>query len=178
MADLEKYIVGIIKKDEAAFEAIYEATKASVYAIIVAIVKDRDIANDLMQDTYIAMIEKIHQYKRGKNLLNWILGIARNKAIDYYRRKQKEMLIDVNEADYLLPKTPPQGERDLLIQEILATLDEMELQVFLLHIMQNIKHRDIAKILNIPLGTSLWYYHKALKKIKKMKGSDEHEVKR
>lgn len=178
MADLEKYIDGLTKKDEACFEAIYEETKTSVYAIIVAIVKDRDIANDLMQDTYLTMIEKIHQYKREKKFLPWLLTIARNKAIDYYRERKKEIVLDVIEFDSYIAKTPPKGERNALIEEMLRSLSDIELQVFLLYTMQNLKHKEIAKILNIPLGTSLWHYNKALKKINKLKGSDEHEVER
>jgi len=177
MAKLEKYIDGLFQKDEASFEAIYNDTKNSVYAIIVAIVKDRDIANDLMQDTYLTMLEKLHQYKRGRSFKTWLLTIARNKAIDYYRKKKKEILINVNKADTILPQTSPQGERNILVREMLAQLDDMERQVFLLYITENLKHREIAKILDIPIGTSIWYYQKAIKKIKQMKGSDEHEVK-
>lgn len=176
MADYQVYVEGLIQKDEQAFEYIYHNTKTSVYAVIVAIVKDKDISQDLMQDTYITMIEKIHQYKKGHNFLNWLLTIAKNKAIDYYRRKNKEILLDNLDLEVILPKTPPKGERNALLSEMLDLLTENERQVFLLHIMQNIPHRDIAKIMKIPLGTSLWYYQKAIKKINKMKGSDEHET--
>ena len=177
MAKYEAYIEALARKDEQAFEYIYQETNASVYAIIVAIVKDRDISQDLMQDTYISMIEKIHQYKKGRNFLSWLLVIARNKAIDYYRRKSREILIDVSESDMILPKTSPQGERNILVEEMLGTLTDIERQVFLLYIMENMSHREIARVLNIPLGSSLWYYNNAKKKINKVKGSDEHETK-
>lgn len=176
MVDYESYIDGLINKDEQAFEYIYNSTKTSVYAIIVAIVRDRETANDLMQDTYITMIEKIHQYKKRNNFLTWLLVIARNKAIDYYRRNRKVTLIDIEHADTILPKTPPEGERALLVEEMLNLLSNTERQVFLLHIMQDLPHREIAKIMKIPIGTSLWHYQKALKKIKKAKGSDEFET--
>lgn len=131
-----------------------------------------------MQDTYLTMLEKINFYKKGTNFLSWLCTIARNKAIDYYRRKSKETLIDVVESDSILPKTKATGERNVLVEEILNTLSDIERQVFLLHIMQNLTHKEIAKILKIPLGTSLWHYQKAIRKINKMKGSDEHETKR
>jgi len=177
MAKYEAYIEALAQKDEQAFEYIYHETKASVYAIIVGIVKDRDISQDIMQDTYITMIEKIHQYKRGKNFLSWLLTIARNKAIDYYRKKGKETLIDATAAEVILPKTAPQGERNVLVEEMLNLLTTKERQVFLLYIMDNLSHKQIAKTMKIPLGTSIWHYRNAIKKINKMKGSDEHETK-
>ncbi|MFA7435219.1 MAG: RNA polymerase sigma factor [Bacilli bacterium] len=176
MANYEDYIEAIKQKDDQAFEYIYNSTKNSVYAIIVAIVKDKDIANDLMQDTYMTMIEKINQYKRGRNFKTWLLTIARNKAIDYYRKKQNEVLIDISESEYILPKTQATSERNILVEEILNLLTDIERQVFLLSIMENLTHREISKILKIPIGTSLWHYQKAIKKIKKVKGSDEHET--
>lgn len=177
MEKFEAYVEALIRKDEHAFEYIYQETKASVYAIIVAIVKEKNISNDLMQDTYITMIEKIHQYQKGRNFQSWLLVIARNKAIDYYRQKRKEILIDASETETILPKTQAEGERNVLVEEILNLLTDIERQVFLLHIIDNLPHREIAKIMNIPLGTSLWHYQKAIRKINKWKGSDEHETK-
>lgn len=177
MANYDEYIQALKQKDEPAFEYIYNETKATVYAIIVAIVKDRDASQDIMQDTYICMLEKINQYELGRNFLSWLAAIARNKAIDYYRRKQKETLIDVQESEFILPIVEAKGERNSLVSEMLSVLSDVERQIFLLHIMQDLPHREIAKIMDMPLGTTLWHYSKAIKKIKKMKGSEGNEIK-
>ncbi|MGD9604646.1 MAG: RNA polymerase sigma factor [Bacilli bacterium] len=177
MANYDAYIEGLKQKDEQTFEFIYQETKATVYAIIVAIVKDRDASQDVMQDTYICMLEKINQYQIGRNFLSWLAAIARNKAIDYYRRKQKETLIDVQESDHLLPTIEPKGERSAMVSEMLALLSDIERQIFLLHIMQNLPHKEVARIVDLPLGTTLWHYNKAIKKIKKVKGSEGNENK-
>ncbi|MGD9887051.1 MAG: RNA polymerase sigma factor [Bacilli bacterium] len=166
MANYDPYIEALKQKNEQAFEYIYHETKATIFAIIIAIVKDKDVSQDLLQDTYITMLEKINQYQLGKNFLSWLAVIARNKAIDYYRRKQKETLIDVTESEYLLPSVNPQGEKSSLVSELLNLLSDVERQIFLLHIMQNLPHREISKIMNLPLGTVLWHYQKAIKKIK------------
>ena len=166
MANYDAYIEALRQKDEQAFEFIYHETKATVYAVIVGIVKDRDACQDLMQDTYITMLEKINQYQVGRNFLSWLATIARNKAIDYYRRKQKETLVDVAESESLMPTEQAQGERRVLVDELLALLTDIERQIFLLRIMQNLPHREIAKIVNLPLGTSLWHFRRAMKKIR------------
>ena len=165
MANYDAYIEALKQKDEQAFEYIYHETKATIFAIIIAIVKDKDVSQDLLQDTYITMLEKINQYQLGKNFLSWLAVIARNKAIDYYRRKQKETLIDVTESEYILPSVNPQGEKRALVSELLNLLSDVERQIFLLQIMQNLPHREISKIMSLPLGTVLWHYQKAIKKI-------------
>lgn len=163
----EALIEALANKDEEAFHIVYEQTRHAVYAMIVSIVKDQSMSEDIMQETYMTMLEKINQFQKGNNFLNWLLTIARNKAIDYYRRKQKEILVDQNETEYIFPETKAQGERNIIIHEVINNLDDKERQVFLLHIIENIPFRDIAKIIDMPIGTVLWHYHKAIKKIKK-----------
>jgi RNA polymerase sigma-70 factor (ECF subfamily) len=177
MANYDAYIEALKQKDEQTFEFIYHETKATVYAIIVAIVKDKDASNDLMQDTYISMLEKINQYQLGRNFLSWLATIARNKAIDYYRHHKHEVLVDISETEALFPSVSPRGERNSMVAEMLALLTETERSIFLLHIMENLPHREISKVMNMPIGTTLWHYNKAIKKINKMKGSEEDEIK-
>jgi len=178
MTNYDQFIEALKDKDEETFEYIYNETKHAVYAMIVSIIKDKTESQDLMQDTYITMLEKIDQYKIGKSFLNWLLVIARNKAIDYYRRKKHEVLVDISESDDLLPVTSPIGERSALVNEMLDNLTEIERSVFLLRIIQNFKNREIAKILNLPLGTVLWHQSKAMKKIKNIRGGEGNETKK
>ncbi|MDD4212224.1 MAG: RNA polymerase sigma factor [Bacilli bacterium] len=166
MARYEEYIDGIISRDEEAFASLYDATKQAVYAMIVSIVRDSSMAEDLMQETYMTVIEKIHQYERGRNFLSWILVIARNKAIDYYRERKKTLLVDQEDLDYIGDVTPARGEQQLMVGEMLDRLSETERSIFLLHIMSDLPFRQIAPIMELPLGTVLWHYSRAIKKIK------------
>lgn len=168
MAKYDDLIELLKQKDEEAFEYVYHETKHAVYAIIVSIVKDRDISQDIMQDTYITMLEKINQYQIGKNFLSWLLVIARNKAIDHYRFKQREILIDANDSETILPITAACGERNVIVDEILNTLTEIERNIFVLRTVEDLTSKEIANILNMPLGTVLWHYSRAIKKIKKL----------
>jgi RNA polymerase sigma-70 factor, ECF subfamily len=101
--DLVEAIEKLKKKDNEAFEYIYNYTKSSVYGIIINIVKSRDVTEDLMQDTYIQVVKSINSYNSDYKFSSWVIMIARNKAIDYYRKKRKEMLIDITESEYLFP---------------------------------------------------------------------------
>lgn len=178
MTNYDHYIELLKLKDEKAFEFIYHETKALVYSLILGIVKDRIVCEDLMQEVYLTMIEKIHQYELGTNFKSWLLVIARNKAIDHYRRSLRETIIDPDLQDIILPTTNPVGEKNLLVEEILNKLSETERTVFLLYIMDDLKHREIAEILAMPLGTVLWHYNKACKKIKQLQGGENLEKKK
>ena len=166
MAHCEEYIARLIEKDEEAFAHIYDETKHAVYAMIVSIVKDKSTAEDLMQDTYMTMIEKIHQYKQGRNFISWLLVIARNKAIDYYRERQKVVVVEDEAIDYIGTSVTPKGEESAMVEEMLSQLSDIEREIFLLHIVSDITFREIATIMRMPLGTILWHYGRATKKIR------------
>lgn len=102
--NLKAAINGIKQKDETAFEFIYNSTSSSVYGIIKAIIKDHNKTEDVMQETYIKMIKSINSYNYKYNFKSWLLTIARNTALDYYRKIIKEEVIDVNENEHLFPK--------------------------------------------------------------------------
>lgn len=169
MTHYEDYIDALIEKDEEAFEAIYEASKRAVYAMIFSIVHERIVAEDLMQDTYMTMIEKIHQYKRGHNFLTWLLVIARNKALDHLRAHKKETLVDIEIVENLGSNVLAKGEENAIVQDMLSRLTDIEKQIFLLYLSENLKFSEIAKLLIMPLGTVLWHYNKAKTKIKNYK---------
>lgn len=160
------YIEALRNKDEEAFAYIYNDTKNSVYAMIISVIKDRSLAEDVMQDTYIKMISSINSYKYSMNFRNWLLTIAKNTAIDYYRKRKHDVIIDVGEDEYLLGHTDSNNLSKLQSDELLSILTDEERQIVLLRIVDDIKHKDIAKIVNKPLGTVLWIYNKAIKKMK------------
>lgn len=167
MANYLDYIKLLSEKDDEAFAYIYNDTKHAVFVVINSIVKNRTASEDIMQDTYLTMLEKINQYDHKKSFLPWLLTVARNKAIDYYRRRQKEMLVDSSEDEYLFTKSTIDSEKQLMVNEMLNSLSEIERTIFILNVVNQVKCKDIAKVLELPLGTVLWHMSNAKKKIKK-----------
>ncbi len=168
MPNFDDYIERLRHKDNEAFEYIYEHSKRGVYAIIVAIVKDRQTTEDLMQDTYIKMLKNINQYQVGRNFNAWITQIAKNTALDYYRKHQKSRLIDpVDDINIIDREQTNDHQNDYTLEEMVKSLDTEEREIVLLHIVSDMKFKTISEIVNKPLGTVLWIYQKALKKIKK-----------
>jgi RNA polymerase sigma-70 factor (ECF subfamily) len=171
MVNFDQHIEALKQKDEETFTLVYEETKNLVYSMILSIISDRDLCQDVMQDVYLTMLEKINHYKIGSNFRAWLLVIARNKAIDYYRKRKRELLIDPDTMENL-GYISPQGEHSAIVSEILNNLNQNERSIFLLYVIQGLKHREIAKILDLPLGTVLWHYQNARKKIKRMEGKE------
>lgn len=160
----DDYIDSLIEKNNKAFEVVYEHTKKGVFSMIISIVNNKAVTEDLMQDTYIKMIEKIHSYKKGKNFYAWLIQIAKNTALDHYRKYKKETIYDPQEKDYVFEKSVKPDE-SYMVQDLIKPLEEEEKQVVLLRIVSNTKFKQIAKIVDKPLGTVLWIYNKAIKKL-------------
>ena len=65
-----------------------------------------------------------------------------------------------------MPACAPVGESRALIEEMLDRLNETERSIYLLRVVKQLKNREIAEIMGMPLGTVLWHYSRAVKKLK------------
>jgi RNA polymerase sigma-70 factor (ECF subfamily) len=121
-----------------------------------------------MQDTYIKMLKNINSYQKGRNFNAWLLQIAKNIAIDYYRKNHLVTAFDPMADSYIFDEsaidTKPKNPYE--VEELIKPLDSVERQVVLLRVVSDAKFKDIAKTVKKPLGTVLWIYNKALRKMK------------
>lgn len=158
-----------IQTKHALFEAHALACKESVYAACMALVRRKDEADDLFQETYLRAFRFFHQYKLGTNCRAWLLTIMYNVFRDCYPqrvRDQKRLDIDrvINEyeeklftdgeADRHDPAELFQVRRiDREILDALHTLPEEYRSTFLLVDMQELTYEEAADVLNCPVGT-------------------------
>ncbi len=152
--------------DMTVFDDIYYETKNVVYYTVLGIVKDKSLAEDIMQETYLKSLAKIHSFKPRYGFKSWIVTIARNTAINEYNRRKRELSFDPNIDDYIFGTEESNSEKELIVKEMLETLPEEEREIMILHVVGDLKHRQIAEIVNKPLGTVTWLYNKAIKKLK------------
>jgi len=169
----QSYIDRIKNKDEVAFEYVYELTKKSVYSVIFAVTKNHLTTEDIMQEVYMKALKSLHQYKDNTNFLNWILQIAYRHVIDFYRKSSKEVNLDVNDYSHILSSKEVGPDEQDKFNRMVDILDEDERLVMFLRVIEDMKHRDIARVIDKPLGTVLWIYQKAMKKLKEVGGYDE-----
>ena len=164
--NLDKLAPKIAEQDKAAFESLYESMRRLVFAVVLSILKNRAIAEEVMQDTFVAVWQKSGDF-RGRGYKTWILKVARNKALNALRRSKKETPTDFSENESLLGWYTIEDDTGLALKTALKTLSDDERQIVLMR-NAGIKAKEIAEVLGLPRGTVSWKYTEALKKLKNL----------
>jgi len=144
--------------DRAAFEYLYDHYSGTLYAIIVRIVKDENLASDVLQETFVKIWKSIHRYDAGKGtLFTWMLNIGRNRAIDAYRTHARLSshveigLSDCEDGLYSYAVLPLYEIHDL--RQLVAQLHPDKKQLIELAYFQGLTYEEISQMLLLPLGT-------------------------
>lgn len=167
-AGLDNMLMRIARGDTEAFEALYDATRVSVYSFALSIVKNTFDAEDVMQDCYTAVFTSAAEYEPGGKPLAWILTIVRNLCFQKLRMRRPDAELPTEDNDILLAaETGISAEDRLIIRECLEKLSAEERQIIILHAVSGFRHHEIAHFLDLPLATELSKYHRALKKLKR-----------
>src|SRR3977135_596887 len=81
-------LAAVAKGDQAAFERLYAATRAKLYGVVLRILRRADLADEVMQDTYLKIWRNAGEFdSRVASPMTWMVGIARHRAIDLIRKK-------------------------------------------------------------------------------------------
>src|ERR687886_243377 len=87
-AELVWLLAAVSKGDQAAFERLYAATRAKLYGVVLRILRRADLADEVMQDTYLKIWRSAGEFDaRLASPMTWMVAIARNRAIDEERRR-------------------------------------------------------------------------------------------
>src|SRR5438270_4335939 len=87
-AELVGLIKEVAKRDQAAFERLYGATRAKLYGVVLRILRRQDLAEEVIQETYIKVWNSAGQFNPGlSSPITWMVSIARNRAIDVVRKR-------------------------------------------------------------------------------------------
>ena len=161
----KKHIKALKSHRASAFESIYETTKHAVFAMAISVIKDRQYAEDIMQESYMKMVKNIEQYDPNQSFMNWLLTITKHTAIDYYHNMKHEIAIDPTDGSALFSSKDTPIEKRLEAEYYLSMLDDDSLQVVMLKIVADLTFKDIAELLEKPIGTITWIYYEAMKKM-------------
>lgn len=165
---LDNTMLRIARGDELAFEELYNQTKNGLYSFVLSICGDHHLAEDIMQSTYIRIRLSAKMYKAGSNTLAWIYTIAKNLTYNELAKQKREISLDFDERGGNIGGhyTIDNSISSPLLNIIKKELNQTEAQIITLHLISGFKHREIADMLEKPLGTVLWAYKNALNKIK------------
>ncbi|MBE6116109.1 MAG: RNA polymerase sigma factor [Erysipelotrichaceae bacterium] len=166
--DEDILIQRIALNDREAFECLYSRLYRSVYAYALSILKNKEDAEDVMQDCFLKIKGAAHLYKSQGKAQAWIFTIARNLCQMKFRQNQRTIYEPIEEMDYQLVFEPG---TDLSLKMTLETafkiLNDQEHQIIVLRAVSNIKFKDIARIMELPVATVLSKYHRGLAKLRK-----------
>ena len=164
---------------EAAYRELIRRYERPVFALVFRMVRDRELAEDLSQETFIKALNAIDSYRPEFKFSSWIFKIANNAAIDHLRRRELDTLSldgsphaetpDAIEATALQigdnQETPLEAvEARELGKSIEAAIDALRPEYrscILLRHVEGRPYEEIAEILNLPLGTVKTYIHRA-----------------
>lgn len=162
--ELQSRLYNIANGDISAFEEVYSDMKTPIMTVIMRIVQNRETAEDILQEVFIKLY-----YSPPTNISKpraYIFKTAGNLAVDCLRKnKHTVSLEDCGDTLYA-----PENDRSekLDIERALEKLEERERQIVTLHINGGFKFREIAEILEMPLGTAVWRYQKAVKRLREL----------
>ena len=165
--ELEALLARIAQGDKDALGQLYERTHAAVYGFAMSLSHCPADAEDVLQETYINVYSAAERYVPKGKPMAWIMTIAKNLARMRLREVKKNYeLPDEDWAGYFASNPAVSSDERLLLQTTLKLLSDEQKQIVMLHAVAGIKHREIAKLLDMPIATVLSKYSRAVNKLR------------
>lgn len=159
--------------DRKAFAEVYEATRSKLFAVSLRIVRERHIAEEVLQDSFVNIWNHAGDYAQAKSApTTWMTAIVRNRSLDIVRRTREETDVDDVLASNLVDETasPPREMQERAeahsLRECLKELDAEQRQSIALAFFQGLSHSELAGHLGRPLGTVKTHIRRGLLKLR------------
>jgi RNA polymerase sigma-70 factor (ECF subfamily) len=173
---LKNYISG----DESALASLIERHQSKIYGFIYSKINDRDLSDDIFQDTFIKVIKtlKSQSYNEEGKFLPWVMRIAHNLVIDHFRKAKKMPFQRETEEysifNYMADNSlnvegqiiSQQVESDLI--KLLDELPEDQKEVIMMRIYQDLSFKEIADLTGVSINTALGRMRYALLNLRKI----------
>ena len=160
---VREYLIG----SELALERLITRHKEKVFTSILIFTKDKYLAEDLFQDTFIKVIDKLKagKYKEEGKFLPWVMRISYNICIDYYRKtKRRPKVVNTEGFDIfdILPLSEESPEQLMMgnqskdkVRKLLDELPEEQKEVVLLRHYYDFSFKEIAELTGVSINTAL-----------------------
>ncbi|MGB2245852.1 MAG: sigma-70 family RNA polymerase sigma factor [Flavobacteriaceae bacterium] len=179
---IQDYING----NERALEALIVRHKMKIFNFIYSKVYDRDTAEDIFQETFIKVIKTLKRgvYNEEGKFLPWVMRIAHNLVIDFFRKNNRIPTFDNND-DYdifqLIGDANPTAERAMIdaqvvedLQKLIVELPQDQKDVLTMRLYKDMSFKEIAESTNVSINTALGRMRYAIINLRKL--VDEHQI--
>ena len=173
---VKQYVQG----NEACLEMLINRHKDRIFTTIILIVKDSYIAEDLFQETFIKIIRNLKKgkYNEEGKFLPWAIRIARNMAIDYFRKKKRMPTVTNSDGEDVFRKIKIavdnreeqiiRTEKEDMVRAVINKLPEEQRQVLILRHYGDLSFKEISEMTNVSINTALGRMRYALNNMRKM----------
>ena len=167
--------------DVHSFELLIGRYQKQVYSYILTLVKDKQLADDVFQDTFVKVIQTVKSkaYKDDGRFVQFAMRIAHNLVIDHFRKENRIPTVESSSEDYNyidnVPITDASVEQGMIVDQVHSDLHRMitflpdeQREVLRMRIFDDMSFKDIADITNVSINTALGRMRYALINLRKM----------
>jgi len=175
-----------LKGDSKSFEALIQKHKNKIYAFILSKIRNRDLAEDIFQDTFIKVINSLQKgkYNEEGKFLPWVMRIANNLVIDYFRKSKKMRTIAPTD-DFDIFDILQDGEKNIEdnlvnnqihndLRKLIEHLPEDQKEVLKMRYYAELSFKEISESTGVSINTALGRMRYALINLRKL--IDSHQV--
>ncbi len=183
----DQLVAAYAKGNNEAFDALLQRHQSRVYNYIYQMVKERDLTEDIFQETFVKAITTIRQgrYTETGKFSAWINRIARNLVIDYFRQEKAEASVSADDENFDVLNRKELSEdtiEDLMIdsqirddiRRLIKHLPKAQRQVLVMRYYRNLSFKEIAEATGVSINTALGRMRYALLNIRRI--AEENEI--
>lgn len=171
---LEDLLYRCALKDNRAPASLYEKTSAKLFALVLSIVSRRDIAEEILQEAYINIWNRCDQFRQDRGAaLTWMMGIARNRSIDWLRRNPLGREVGEDQlADLPDPGQHPEtfavaGSDARALADCMGELEDPQRRAIVQVYYRGLTHQEYASNSGQPLGTIKSWIRRGLLRLRR-----------
>ena len=169
------------KGDVDSFKILVDRYQNKIYSYVLMLVKDKQLADDIFQDTFLKIIRTIKAgiYKEEGKFIQFAMRIAHNLIIDHFRKAKRLPMVDPTKDDYDMLDNArfmdPSIEEQIVTEQIYSDLRKMieylpdeQREVLVMRMYDDMSFKDIADATNVSINTALGRMRYALINLRKM----------
>lgn len=177
----KELVSSYLKGNQISLEKLIQRHQNRVFAYILMVVKDKQLADDIFQDTFIKVINTVRSgaYKEEGKFIQWVMRIAHNLIIDYFRKSKRIPVVENDNDDFdifdTIKFTDPSIEDQMITEQIhddvrklIELLPPEQKEVLFMRHYSEMSFKDIAEQTDVSINTALGRMRYALINLRKL----------